>query len=82
MTATVAFNDLLTEATLDLGPHPGKDEPKKFCPAHPNSDTPALSVTYGDPTLLNCKAGCTQESVLEALLGPKDDRPGHTNGYA
>jgi putative DNA primase/helicase len=39
-----------------------------FCPAHANSKTPALSVSVRDGRLLvNCKSGCSQESVVAAL---------------
>lgn len=42
-----------------------------FCPAHPNSRTPALSLADGrDGRLLaRCHAGCTFNNIVEALRG-------------
>jgi putative DNA primase/helicase len=38
------------------------------CPAHPDED-PSLSITVGDDrrALVNCFAGCSAESIVEAL---------------
>ncbi len=40
-----------------------------FCPAHPNTYTPALSITNGDDgrLLVHCFAGCAGVDVLAAL---------------
>ncbi|WP_374763254.1 DUF7146 domain-containing protein [Yunchengibacter salinarum] len=40
-----------------------------FCPAHPNSRTPALSLADGGGgrLLLTCHAGCTFDAILAAL---------------
>lgn len=39
-----------------------------FCPAHNNTNTPALHVSNRDgKVLLKCHAGCSQEAVIDAL---------------
>ncbi len=54
-----------------------------FCPAHPNTKTPALSLKDGDDgkPLVHCFAGCSGAAVLAALrargllAGHSDWRP-------
>ena len=45
------------------------DYGKAFCPAHPNTDTPALSVRNAPDgrLLVKCFAGCSSSEVLAAL---------------
>ena len=51
-----------------LGGHRAGSGWLAFCPAHPNEQTPALSLSdKGGAVLVHCHAGCCQEAVLEAL---------------
>ena len=41
---------------------------ERFCPAHDNRLSPALSVSEkGTAVLVHCHAGCSQEAVIDAL---------------
>jgi len=50
-----------------------------FCPAHPNSRTPALSVTVGQygQALFYCHSGCSYADIMTAL---RDSGIAHGNG--
>ena len=52
-----------------------------FCPAHPNTKTPALSLKDGHDgrLLFNCFTGCTGSDVLAALRA-RDMRPPDRSG--
>ncbi len=55
--------------TAALGGHWHGSYGLAFCPAHPNTRTPALSLTDGSDgkLLVHCFAGCTGSDVLAAL---------------
>ena len=57
------------EITMALGGRWYSNYGLAFCPAHHNTDTPALSVGTGreGQLLLNCKAGCEFPDIMSAL---------------
>ncbi len=57
------------ELTKALGGHWYGTQGLAFCPAHPNKNTPALSLKQGDDgrLLAYCHSGCSFEAVMAAL---------------
>jgi len=63
-----AFHSNVEAIARTLGGHRAGSGWLCFCPAHPNENTPALSITDKSGTvLLHCHAGCSQAAVIDAL---------------
>lgn len=85
MTTVAEAHDRVTDALKAHGSRPGATRGMWRCPAHEDG-TASLSVSNGDgKVLLHCHAGCTTDTILQAIgLTTRDlfDHPAETRGRA